>query len=319
MGAWPLWARPSPAGCFFLPWVPASAASPQGPLPFPPWSHLCRVHPHGCVGHADEGGRPALPPRASRQLLDGLIQYVHPWQDRSLAVGPCPSKVAAGAGSGVLGAPQVVAPYAGAWLATRGTRSVSPQVGISQASLSCCRASSTYPWPWVQAGCRCTVLHTSGSTVSRHPGYPLPRRESCVGSLSPPHQLPGSIPRPTGMHQDRPRRSVCWASRGPAGLCAGGSSPAAPGDLGRGESNTAPAVRWLGPGSCSQALCPRAGTLQWQVVTGDGFQRDGVWQPAARYCSLGHDLQETECTGSRTLRGSLMARVDTQTPFASGG
>lgn len=127
----------------------------------------------------------------------------------------------------------------------------------------------------------------------------------------PPKKLPGSTPRPTGMHQARPRRSVCWAPHGPAGLRAGGSSARRP--WARGEQHS-PAVRWQGHGSCSQALCPRGGTLQRQVVSGDGFQRDGVWQPAARYCSLGHDLQETECTGCRTLRGSLMATVDTQTP-----
>lgn len=34
-------------------------------------------------------------------------------------------------------------------------------------------------------------------------------------------------------------------------------------------------------------------TLQWQVLGGDGLQRGGAWQPAARYGSLGHDLQET--------------------------
>lgn len=36
-----------------------------------------------------------------------------------------------------------------------------------------------------------------------------------------------------------------------------------------------------------------AGTLQWQVLGRDGLQRGSAGQPAARYCSLGHNLQET--------------------------
>lgn len=47
-------------------------------------------------------------------------------------------------------------------------------------------------------------------------------------------------------------------------------------------------------GSGSKAHRGRnAATLQWQVLGRDGLQRGGAGQPAARYSSLGHDLQET--------------------------
>lgn len=157
------------------------------------------------------------------------------------------------------------------------------------------------------------MLRTSGSTASQHPGYPLPRKKGWMGSLPPP-TTPRVHPK---AHRDASSQATtfcllgtpwpCWSS------CWGQQPSSARRRWARGEQHS-PAVRWQGHGSCSQALCPRGGTLQRQVVSGDGFQRDGVWQPAACYCSLGHDLQETECTGCRMLRGSLMASMDTQTP-----
>lgn len=47
---------------------------------------------------------------------------------------------------------------------------------------------------------------------------------------------------------------------------------------------------------CSGSKADRgrnATTLQWQVLGRDGLQRGGAGQPAARYSSLSHDLQET--------------------------
>lgn len=180
-----------------------SAASPLGP-PFPPWSHLCGVHPHGRVGHADEGGRPALPPRASGQLLNGLIQHVHPWQERSPAAAPCPSEVAAGAGCPAGSSPPM-------W----DLLGLPTNVDISLASLSCRRASSTYPWPWVRAGCRCTVLRTSGSTASQHPGYPLPRKEGWMGSL-PPQKTPRVHPK---AHRDASSQATTFCLLGTPWPC----------------------------------------------------------------------------------------------------
>lgn len=47
---------------------------------------------------------------------------------------------------------------------------------------------------------------------------------------------------------------------------------------------------------CGQGEQPAVlgdGTLQRQVLGGDGLHRGGAGQPAVRYSSLGHDLQET--------------------------
>lgn len=251
MGARPLWARPSQGAASSYPGcLLPSAASPQGP-PFPPWSHLCGVHPHGRVGHADEGGRPALPPRASGQLLDGLVQHVHPWQERSLAAAPCPSEVAAGAGCPAGSGP------------LRGTCSVSPHTWafLWHPSAAAGPAALTHGPGYGQAAdVQCFVL------LDRlpHSIQDIHCQERRVGwDPCPPQQLPGSTPRPTGMHQARPRRSVCWAPHGPAGLRAGGSSPAAPGDVGHGESNTAPQCAGRGMGAaarpCAHEVVPCSG------------------------------------------------------------
>lgn len=162
-----------------------SAASPLGP-PFPPWSHLCGVHPHGRVGHADEGGRPALPPRASGQLLNGLIQHVHPWQERSPAAAPCPSEVAAGAGC-----PTGRGPLCGTC-----------SVFLRHPSAAAGPAALTHGPGYGQAAdVQCFVL------LDRlpHSIQDIHCQERRVGwDPCPPKKLPGSTPRPTGMHQARP-------------------------------------------------------------------------------------------------------------------
>lgn len=194
----------------------------------------------------------------------------------------------------VLGAPQVAAPYVGLARYFSGI----PQLPQGQQHLPMALGTGRLPmysasYFWIDC---LTASRISTAKKGGLDGIPAPPKNS----QGPPQGPQGCI---------KPGHDVLSAGHPMALLIFMlGAAPWA-----RGEQHS-PAVRWQGHGSCSQALCPRGGTLQRQVVSGDGFQRDGVWQPAARYCSLGHDLQETECTGCRTLRGSLMATVDTQTP-----
>lgn len=226
--------------------------SARAPCPTP---HLRGVHPHGRVRHTDEGGCPALPPGAPCQLLDGLVQHIHPW-GAGYAI---PSAPAPAVGTVQAGRCQP-APQAGSARCWGMAAQLPHSGGGSLASLSCSRAGRLTHGPG----------HRQAANVQRLIGlHRLPHRFQDIhcqdrrGEETPPCAPPS--PRTPRTQPGRPRGSGHWASHCPRADCGQGEQPAVPGD----------------------------GTLQREVLGGDGLQRGGSWQPTARYGSLSHDLRET--------------------------